>query len=34
MPTKEDIYKLVQDKDEFNEYMKNKLAKFLDYSKI
>jgi len=34
IPTKEDIYQLVQDKDKFDEYMKNKLTKFLDYSKI
>jgi hypothetical protein len=34
VPTKEDIYQLVQDKDKFDEYMKNKFNKFLDYSKI
>jgi len=34
IPTKEDIYKLVQNKEKFDEYMKNKLTKFLDYSKI
>ncbi len=34
IPTKEDIYKLVQDKDKFDEYIKNKLTKFLDFSKI
>jgi hypothetical protein len=33
-PTKEDIYKLVQDKEKFDKYIKNKLSKFLDYSKI
>ncbi len=33
-PSKEDIYQLVQDKDKFDEYMKNKLNKFLDFSKI
>ena len=34
IPTKEDIYQLVQNQDEFDEYMKNKLDKFLAYSKI
>jgi len=34
IPTKEDIYQLVQNQDEFDEYMKNKLNKFLAYSKI
>jgi hypothetical protein len=34
VPTKEDIYQLVQDKDKFDEYMKNKFNKFLDYSKL
>jgi hypothetical protein len=34
IPTKEDIYKLVQDKEKFDKYIKNKLSKFLDYSKI
>lgn len=34
VPTKEDIYQLVQDKDKFDEYMKNKFNKFLNYSKI
>ncbi len=34
VPTKEDIYQLVQDKEKFDEYMKNKFNKFLDYSKI
>ena len=33
-PSKEDIYQLVQDKDKFDEYMKNKVTNFLDYSKI
>lgn len=33
-PNKEDIYQLVQNKAKFDEYMKNKLTKFLDYSKI
>ena len=33
-PNKEDIYQLVQDKDKFDEYMRVKLSKFLDYSKI
>jgi len=33
-PSKEDIYELVQDKEKFDEYMQNKLTKFLDYSKI
>jgi len=33
IPTKEDIYQLVQDEEKFDEYMKNKLTKFLDYSK-
>ena len=34
IPNKEDIYQLVQDKDKFDEYMKNKLGKFLDYSEM
>ncbi|RUM68131.1 MAG: hypothetical protein DSZ07_07405 [Sulfurovum sp.] len=34
IPTKENMYQLVQDKEKFDEYMKNKLTKFLDYSKI
>jgi len=34
IPTKKDIYQLVQNQDEFDEYMKNKLNKFLAYSKI
>ena len=34
IPTKEDIYQLIQDKEKFDEYMQNKLTKFLDYSKI
>ncbi|MDQ7083803.1 MAG: hypothetical protein Q9M36_02245 [Sulfurovum sp.] len=34
IPNKEDIYQLVQDKDKFDEYMREKLSKFLDYSKI
>ncbi|HFS66784.1 MAG TPA: hypothetical protein ENK91_01830 [Bacteroidetes bacterium] len=33
-PAKEDIYKLIQDKEKFDKYMKNKLTKFLDYYKI
>lgn len=33
-PTKEDIYELVQDREKFDEYVKNKLGRFLDYSKI
>jgi len=33
-PNKEDIYQLVQDKEKFDEYMREKLSKFLDYSKI
>ena len=33
-PSKEDIYQLVQDKDKFDEYMKNKVTNFLDYSKL
>ena len=34
IPSKEDIYQLVQDKDKFDEYMKNKVTNFLDYSKL
>ena len=34
IPSKEDIYQLVQDKEKFDKYIKNKLTKFLDYSKI
>jgi len=34
VPTKEDIYQLVQDKEKFNKYIKYKISKFLDYSKI
>ena len=34
IPTKENIYQLVQDKEKFDKYMKHKLTKFLDYSKI
>ena len=33
-PNKEDIYQLVQDKDKFDKYMRDKFGKFLDYSKI
>ena len=33
-PTKEDIYALVQDRDRFDGYIKEKLNKFLDYDKI
>jgi hypothetical protein len=33
-PNKEDMYGLVQDKDKYNQYMKNKIYKILDYSKI
>ncbi|CAA6814273.1 MAG: Unknown protein, partial [uncultured Sulfurovum sp.] len=29
-----DIYQLVQDKDKFDKYMRDKFGKFLDYSKI
>jgi hypothetical protein len=31
---KQDIYQLVQDKDKFDEYMREKCFKFLDYSKL
>ncbi len=34
LPNKRDIYQLVQNKDEFNKYMENKLKKFLDYAKL
>jgi hypothetical protein len=34
IPSKEDIYQLVQDKEKFDKYIRNKLSKFLDYSKI
>jgi len=34
IPTKEDIYGLVQDREKFDIYIKEKLNKFLDYSKI
>jgi len=34
VPTKEDIYQLVQDRDRFDEYMRDKLGRFLDYGKI
>ena len=34
IPSKEDIYQLVQDREKFDKYIKNKLTKFLDYSKI
>jgi hypothetical protein len=33
-PMKENIYKLVQDRDKFNRYIKDKLTNFLDYSTI
>jgi len=34
IPEKEDIYSLVQDKARYNKFMKDKLDKFLAYSKI
>ena len=34
IPTKEDIYQLVQDKEKFDKYIKHKLDKFFSYSKI
>ncbi len=34
IPTKEDIYKLVQNKEKFDDYIKNKMDKFLAYSEI
>lgn len=34
IPEKEDIYSLVQDEARYNKFMKDKLDRFLDYSKI
>jgi hypothetical protein len=34
IPTKEDIYQLVQDEEKFDGYVRDKLDRFLDYSKI